>query len=431
MCHTSAKHFLIPVTIGTFGLLLAGFSSFAQNSNRENAPYSRYGLGEERNGANTALKGMGTIQSAYANGFNVNTENPASYSALKLVTYEAGAEGSMRTIISKNQSFGTGSATLSYLTIGIPVGKHAGMALGLKPVTRVYYNMSDSTELAGIGPAVRGYYGDGNTSYAFIGASGTLKGFSIGANFGYMFGTIRNTSLVQKQYDTVNAYNTDFSRFTKIGGVYYELGLQYEAKLKKDLALRLGGTVALSQQLNAAQDEYQVIWRRSSGAAVYDTAVFTNNVKDKITLPLTYSFGAHVLGGEQWTAGVDFSASQWSQYRGYGGQPDSVDNSYRIAVGGEYTPDPGDIYNYLQRVTYRLGFYYGKDLIRLRNTDINYYAVTAGASLPFRRSADRIHLALELGRRGTETNGLIQENFVRFSLGISLNDKWFIKRKYD
>jgi len=32
---------------------------FAQNSNKENSPYSRYGLGEERYGFNSALKAMG------------------------------------------------------------------------------------------------------------------------------------------------------------------------------------------------------------------------------------------------------------------------------------------------------------------------------------------------------------------------------------
>ena len=84
MCHSYNKHFLL-----TLILLTTGFLSFAQSSNRENAPYSRYGIGEQRNGLNTVLKGMGSISSAYANPFNVNTDNPASYASLKLTTYEA------------------------------------------------------------------------------------------------------------------------------------------------------------------------------------------------------------------------------------------------------------------------------------------------------------------------------------------------------
>ena len=128
--------------------------------------------------------------------------------------------------------------------------------------------------------------------------------------------------------------------------------------------------------------------------------------------------------------GVDYSGGQWSDFRSYG-IADSLGNSSRIAVGSEFTPNAASLYNYLQRITYRLGFYYGTDYVKLRGTDLNYYAVTAGASLPFKRSPDRLHLGVELGKRGTEVNGLIRENFFRFSLGISLNDRWFVKRKYD
>mgnify|MGYP000872079253 CR=1 FL=1 len=426
MCHNYAKHFLLSI-----GFIAIGFSSLAQNSNRENAPYSRYGLGELRNGNNTVLKGMGNISSAYSNGFNVNTDNPASYAGLRLVTYEAGGEGSTRTIIANNESVGTGTATLSHLTIGIPIGKRGGMALGLRPFTRVYYRMNDSINLDGLGPALKVYSGDGSTNYAFIGGAYSFGDFSIGANFGYLFGTVRNSVILQKQYDTVNAYNSDFSRYTKVGGLYYKVGAQYNTKLNEKLRLRIGGTVALSQSLNAWQDNFGLLWRASGAGTITDTAINESEVKGKVQLPLTYSFGAQLAGNDQWMVGLDYAASQWSQFRHFGDLTDSVDNSFKIGLGGEFTPDATSLYRYLSRVTYRLGFYYGKDFVTLRNTDVNFFAVTAGASLPFRRSTDRVHFALEIGRRGTESNGLVRENFFRFHLGISLNDRWFIKRKYD
>lgn len=425
MCHSYNKHFLLTLT-----LLSTGIVSFAQNSNKENAPYSRYGLGEQRNGANTVLKGMASISSAYANSFNVNTDNPASYASLKLTTYEAGAEGSMRNIQAGGRSYGTGTATLSYLTVGIPIGKYAGVALGLRPYTRVFYRMNDSTELDGIGPAIRNYSGEGSTNYGFIGVAGTYGGFSIGANIGYLFGTIRNSSLIQKLYDTVNTYNADFSRYTKVGGLHYKLGIMYSTALTKTMNLRVGGTATLNQNVNAWRDEYAISFRNTGNGSVADTAIRLQEVKGKIALPLSYSFGAQLAGGDNWMVGVDYSAAQWSQYRSYD-LADSVDNAYKMAIGGEYTPNATSLYNYLQRVTYRIGFYYGKDYVKLRNTDINYYALTLGGSLPFKRSADRLHLGLELGKRGTQTNGLISENFFKFSIGISLNDRWFVKKTYD
>jgi hypothetical protein len=41
-----------------------------------------------------------------------------------------------------------------------------------------------------------------------------------------------------------------------------------------------------------------------------------------------------------------------------------------------------------------------------------------------------INTAIEFGKRGSGVNN-ITENFIKFSLGLSLSDIWFIKRKYD
>ncbi len=430
MCQYYTRLSFLFIFLITFGC----FTSQAQNLNRlkgENSPYSRYGIGDFRNGVNVALRGMASASTAASNEYYINTDNPASYAKLKFTTYEAAGEGSSKTIVANDNSISTGSASLSYLSIGIPLGKYAGMAIGLRPNTRVYYRMNDTTDLPDIGSSIRAYYGEGGTNYAFIGAGGQYKGFSIGFNLGYMFGTIRNTSVVQRLEDTVRAMNADFSRYTKIGGLHWKLGAQYETKLNDKLGLRIGATTTLGQTLNAWRDEFGLIWRISGGSTVADTAIDIREREGKIQLPLSYSAGVQIFGTDQWTVGLDFSAAQWEQFRSYDEVDSLASSTYRIALGGEYTPNATSMYNYFQRVTYRLGVYYGKDYVRLRETDLPYFAVTAGASFPYRRSPDRLHVALELGRRGTEDNGLIRENFFRFALGISLNDRWFVKRRYD
>jgi hypothetical protein len=37
---------------------------------------------------------------------------------------------------------------------------------------------------------------------------------------------------------------------------------------------------------------------------------------------------------------------------------------------------------------------------------------------------------VDFGRRGTTDNNLIQENFFDISLGVSIQENWFQKRKY-
>lgn len=408
------------------------FSSFAQKSNKENSPYTRFGVGEFRNGVNISLRGMASISSAYSNDYFINTDNPASYAGLKLTTYEAGVEGSKRTISANGQSFPTGTVTYSYLSIGIPMGKYFGMALGLKPYTRVYYNMRDSVDMPGLGPYLRGYSGDGAVNYGYLGLAGKIKGFSAGINFGYVFGTITHASTLAAQYDSVNAFNSSFAEYLMVGDLYYKGGLMYETKLKGKLGLRAGATFSTKQNMNTKKDQYQFNYKYlSSIGTITDTAIQETGKKGTIALPASYSVGVQLYSADKWLVGVDIATADWSQYRSFGATDSVADRTYKIAIGGEYTPNAGSIYKYLNRVTYRLGFYYGKDYVELRNTSLNYYAITAGASLPFRRFSDRVHLGMEIGKRGVQSNGLIQENFFKFSVGMSLNDRWFVKRKYD
>ena len=432
MCHKHAKHFLSSILLIFIVAEGSAQTSSISNptSNRKNEPYSRYGIGEMVNGNNTVLKGMGNISSAFSSSYQVNTDNPASYTSLTLVTYEAGMQGSLSTVTANKQSSSTGMATLSYLSIGIPVGKHMGLCLGLRPVSHVYYHVNDTSETIGIGNTVHTYYGDGAVNYAFIGYAARVKNFSAGINFGYTFGTIRNTSALAN-IDTTHAVSSDISSFTRVRGLYWKGGLQYQGKLNSKLSLKIGATVTMSQNLKAFRDEYWVTFINMGGTLQEDTASSTVNAKGTIKLPMSYSFGATILGNDKWSAGIDVSMAQWSQFRNYGVADTPLVNTYRIGIGGEYTPNMLSIHNYLQRVSYRLGFYYGKDEVFLKNTANNYYALTFGFSLPFKRYSDRIHTAFEIGKMGTEANELIKENFFKLSLGISLNDKWFVKRRYD
>jgi len=42
-----------------------------------------------------------------------------------------------------------------------------------------------------------------------------------------------------------------------------------------------------------------------------------------------------------------------------------------------------------------------------------------------------LNASVDAGSRGTLSNSLVKENYVRFQIGVSLNDKWFIPTKYN
>lgn len=408
-------------------------STQAQDISRpfENTPYSRYGLGEEVNGINPALKAMGSIGSAYSDPYTINTENPASYATLKYTTYEGGGEGRTRTIIRDDVKYRTGSTSVSYLTIGIPMGKYAGMAIGFRPQTKVNYNLSDTVD-SPIGKAIRSYNGDGGTNYFFLGAAGKYKGLSLGANVGYFFGRIQQSSWFRSA-DAVYVANSEFSKYTRIGSVYFKLGALYEQPLRKDYMLRIGSTLNLNQNINSQLDEFHISHPAyASDTTGSDTVYNSNGKRVSITMPMRYSLGVHLLKGDRWMIGADYAYTNWSQYK----NPNTADSigssAYKLALGMEYTPNSTSLYNYWQRVTYRLGGYYGRDFVSIQDYQMNYYALSFGLSMPFKRSQDRIHASMEIGKIGDKSARSLEQNFIRFSLGVSFSDRtWFVKRKYE
>ena len=426
-------------------LLATGFHASAQNdligpkATKDNSPYSRFGIGDLGNPRNTILRGMGGAATAYIDPFSVNNYNPASYSFLRVTSLDFAIEARSRSIFMNNVSTSSGTATISYLTIGVPMGKYAGMAFGFQPLSNVYYNAEDTlNDINGIGNAILNYNGSGSLQYAYLGLSGQYKGFSIGFNGGYAFGSIRHSTTLES-IDVTKVRNSEFSKYNTVGGLYWKGGILYKAKLKKNQYINVGAAITLSQQLNVRRDAYDIGYQYINGSngieVIRDTVPQTmmKDVKGKMELPADYSFGLHYGKDFNWDIGADFVYTDWSKFNLMGDRSSVGQNAYRMAIGGEITPDPASKKLFSQ-TTYRLGAYYGKDYVRLYDTDVNFVGGTVGASIPLKRNYTqfaRLNTALDIGQRGTIQNGMAREFFVKFTIGVSLNDKWFHKREFE
>jgi hypothetical protein len=162
------------------------------------------------------------------------------------------------------------------------------------------------------------------------------------------------------------------------------------------------------------------------------------DVKGTLVYPASYTVGfvAQKLpdakeGG--WLFGIDYVVQKWDQYRFFG-QTDLVRDKWELRIGTELRPAPKR--NYFSNVSYRLGFNIGPDYIKV-DKKIPQMGITFGMGLPVvnynRQSpgqATLVNLAFEYSKRGNDDN-LLHESTFRFSLGFSLSDFWFGKRKYD
>jgi hypothetical protein len=91
--------------------------------------------------------------------------------------------------------------------------------------------------------------------------------------------------------------------------------------------------------------------------------------------------------------------------------------------------------SYWSHVTYRAGFYFGPDYIKADGNDLPQIGASLGGGFPVRKSTYTnqftfINLAFEVGKRGNNNN-VLKENLFRISLGLTLSDLWFMKKKYN
>ena len=427
-----------------FLLLLGSFTANAQ----ENSPYSRYGIGDIFPGQHIINRGMGGITAAYRDplGQSVNFSNPASLSSIALVTYDIGITIDNRKLRSADviKKFNSTNFTPSYVVLGLPVSKkrNIGLAFGLRPLSKINYSVIDRRRVEGIDSLSSLYEGNGGLYQGFMGIGKRWGSLSLGINGAYNFGRKETNTKVIFSNDTVNYQYSNYSTVTTYNKLAVEAGLQYQFKTSKNSQLRLGVAAKLKHRLNASQDKTrETFFYDANGATVaVDTALSQPEIKGTIAIPATYTAG---IAFETQTAekltrtlfSAEYESTKWSDYRFFG-QPDKLIDNWHMRVGAQLSPDYLHAKTFLSRITYRTGFFYGKDYINADGNELKSYGLTFGLGFPVLKRSNytnqysNIHTAFEIGKRGNGVNN-ITENFFRFSFGFSLSDIWFIKRKYD
>lgn len=413
----------------------------------ENSPYSQFGIGTMSLTPNASLRGMAGTGAGYNDGFTMNPENPASYGFLKVTTFEAAFEAKSRTVTFENTE-GNNSFTggVGYLGFVFPIRGFGGFAFGLKPVSNIFYQLSDSVNLTPTDKARRTYVGNGGLQNAYAGISGKYKNFSIGFNGGYTFGSITNQhNLYNIDASVLRNYESAYT--TGYGGFDWNAGLLYHIDLKKERFMNIGMTYSGGAELTGTRNgsttaissfysdklERQVVLN-------VDTITSYKNTKGVLNMPSSIGFGIHAGKRNVLDINADVKIYDWSGFKKFDAIDSVRDQSFRLGLGFAYTPNANALYtqkgSYFSAVTYRAGFYYNRDYVFLRNTDLNEIGGTIGMSFPLKRTSGnyqigRIHTSLNVGSRGTLQYGLAREVFVNFTLGASLSDIWFIKSLYD
>ncbi|MEI6122319.1 MAG: hypothetical protein WCQ95_01695 [Bacteroidota bacterium] len=406
------------------------FSSTAQT--RISSPYSYYGLGELQSNHSAYSSAMGGIKNGLRNPAFINYDNPASYSAFDTNTFifDLGVISNFNQLQSNviTQAF-TNHTSVGYLLFGFPVTHWCGLSLGVIPYSKTGYQIISRDTLATIGSVLEKFDGTGGISKAYIGTSFRLfKHLSLGVNLGYLFGsTYKNRSVYLP--DQSYSFNIKTTNDLRVSSFYLDYGLQYQFDLKKNYALVLGTKFNLPMSIHAKRSQLAETFTENNDVqSIKDTLINIDEESGKIKMPLTIGGGITFMKKNMWMVGADFDWQNWKKFESFGIK-DSIDNSFNFAIGGEYTPRYTSLKNYWKKMSYRFGFHYGQSNLELRNTKIDDFSVSLGIGFPIKRIRTVINLAVEAGKKGTINQNLIQENYVKFTLGFSFREFWFFRPK--
>jgi hypothetical protein len=445
------------------------FSLFSQTTV---SPYSRYGIGELQNDGFAKSSAMGgtsiAMQPDSVAPFFINTLNPASYASLRLTTFEAGFLNNISMLQSTGVSQTINNTSLGYISFGIPFTKWWGGSFGLMPFSSVGYNTSSTGTLDSINSSINYLYqGSGGINKLYFGNGFKIKNFSFGVNASYLFGTI--SYLSKEVFSDPNAINIRVNQSTRVSDVYFDYGIQYSFKIDslrerrsakrdslgrriarrkrdiEDVKFTFGLIGTLQSDINATTSTLAETYRLSSNndEIVRDTVQNTINSKGSITIPMSIGAGLSVKKGLRWLISADYLVQDWSHFSSYDqissyGQNVELKNSMKASIGIQYIPAKRtDLQgNYWKKINYRMGFKYYQTSLQLQGTEIDEYALTFGVGLPVGRTKLMqqywmMNVSCELGQLGTTANNLVKEQYFRVILGLTINDRWFIKSKYD
>lgn len=425
------KHFLL-----VYILFVSWFCVEAQ----ELAPYSKYGLGDLRGSGFTAQTSMGRITSAYRDAVHINFNNPASYSEIQLTTLEGGMALSSKTITTQTSTSKATAGLVDFFALAFPVTKGMAISAGLVPFSHTKYSYELSDTLAQDNIAYkRAFNGSGTTYQLYVGTgvkfpmkNDTAKhSISIGANAIYLFGRTRYSDFLDFS-GTADFFGTRKTSTIRPSDIAMNTGFQYTIQFAKKWSAVVGANAFLPFSVN---NNYNIVWDRfrvtTQGVFVVDTVAFSGEQKIKRNFPLEYGGGLMIKNGSNFLFAADVHIKEWNSFNDFLNPEATFQNCIRVNAGTELRPSFKGKPNFVKRTRYRVGGFYETGSLLFNGNEISQYGITFGLGISMKGSFSFINLSFEVGQRGTNVNNLIKENFFRTYIGFTLNDKWFIKRKYD
>nr|WP_321226863.1 hypothetical protein [uncultured Psychroserpens sp.] len=426
-------------------VLVALFAIQSYGQEGTASPYSFYGIGSLKFKGTVENRSMGGL-SIYTDSIHVNLRNPAAYAGPNLsiwnnenrpIKFSVGASNNATTLKANSGEAEVSATTFDYLALSIPLGKF-GFGFGLVPYSSVGYKLEDTDEDV----ITNRYSGEGGVNRSFLGLGYRITDkLSVGVDMNYNFGNIQNSAIEFVYDDEGNLvqYQSRENNRSDLSGVNFNIGLTYKTMINDKLELQAGLTYSPKSDLSSKNERsFSTIVISAQTGQEFVINEIDGNLADgldetDLTLPSKFSFGAGIGKPRAWFIGGEYTRQNTSEFSNPIVSIENANfvNASNVSFGGFYIPDYNSFGSYWKRVTYRAGFHFENTGLEINNETINEFGMSFGVGLPVGNMFSNANLGVEFGKKGTTNQNLIQENFVRLQISLSLNDRWFEKRKYN
>lgn len=400
------------------------YSSYSQSD--FSSPYSLYGLGQENSNYFGGYSALGNTGIASKNPYTINKSNPASLTSIatSAFLYELGLNTTYSNKKTSTTSQDNFNFNLSHLAMAFEVKDYWKMSFGLVPYSKVSYEIDVNQPIEGTSQFFNtNVIGSGGINEVFLGNGLKLKkNLSVGFELSTLFGNINKEQLINFGAESVTIKNS--SNYIGFG---LNTGIQYTFRKLVGTETTIGATINLPTHLKGTNDE--VGTKSFTGS---EEISILNNIDteiDNFDLPLNVGVGITSKINKNLTVSLDYKNIYWTDtYKSNNTYKYKDQEIYGFGLEYQSTNNFADFWG---RVKYRTGVNYNSGYLVLSKQNIDNYSFSLGIGLPVPNSnlSSMININYSYGKEGTINNQLIQDNYHKLSLNLSLLGNWFQKQK--
>jgi hypothetical protein len=390
------------------------------------SPYSVYGIGSIDSRIYNRTSGIANTGLALKSGHWLIGNNPASIAGLEKGWYHFDLGMAARSVQYTGDPISEGAVNsrdfgIKRVAFAVKLTNNWAGSVGFRQYSNVNYKYRSNLSIEGSPEKFAvDYEGDGGLNNFYItNAISIGKRLMAGVNLNVYSGSINRTEFMADQ-------SIDRLIETRVQDFYskarLEYGLLYTQPINKKWNFSIGGRFTTKMDISPER----TVTVKENNTTIIDQELVKAN---SFHLPVSYGVGIALTKNNSFTIAADYIHENWKalNIRGSGW---SLVNSHRLSGGIEMNWLVEKWNSPIERRYFQIGGFVDNSYLSVNSRQISEFGFTLGYGSNYRNVL--YNLALEIGKKGTISDGLIRENYFQLTLGLSWRDFFFSKgRKYN